>query len=237
MNLCLVDLYIIQKKNKNIYNVGVTFEIMRNLIKNLFGKLFPNTFGKSVSRISLDNELKKHFKKLNPGIILDVGSKHSPYRKYVHSVRYMRLDFDSEDNPDICCDLHEIKWQSNYFDTVIATEVLEHLHDPEKAIREIYRVLKKGGNVLLSTRFIYPYHPDPKDYYRFTWDSLTYLFRHFDTVEVCHHGNRFQLMWEMIISDCGKIGIPFRILMTPLIAKIHFKKTKYPCGFVVYAKK
>ena len=199
-------------------------------------KLFPNTYGKSVSRISLDIELKRQLKKLKPGVVLDVGSRYSPYKKYIPSVKYLTLDIDKEGRPDICCDLHKIEWQSDYFDTVVATEVLEHLYDPQKAINEIFRILKSGGICISSTRFIYPYHPGPKDYYRFTWDSLKYLFREFSAVEVYHHGNRIQALWQ-IISDCGKIGAPFRNILNPIIGKIHFKETNYPCGFVVYAKK
>ena len=127
-----------------------------------------------------------------------------------------------------------IKWESNYFDTVIATEVLEHLYEPQRAIDEIYRVLKPGGICILSTRFIYPYHPGPKDYYRFTWDSLNSLFRRFSNVEIYHHGNRIQALWQIINS--GEKAI-FLNIFNPLFARMHFKETKYPLGFVVYAKK
>ena len=146
-----------------------------NYIKNFLKRGMVRN--ETVSRISLDFELHRQFKKLKPGIVLDVGAKHSPYKKYIPYTKYMRLDIDEKSQADICCDLHKINWQSDYFDTVIATEVLEHLYEPQRAIDEIYRVLKPEGICILSTRFIYPYHPGPKDYYRFTWDSLNYLFR------------------------------------------------------------
>lgn len=188
----------------------------------------------SVSRISLDFELCCQFKRLKPGIILEVGSGYSSYKKYIPHTKYLTLDIDKNSRPDICCDLHDIKWDSDYFDTVIATEVLEHLHAPEKAVNEIWRILKPGGICILSTRFIYPYHPGPKDYYRFTWDSLSYLFRRFSKAEIYHHGDKIQAIWELI--NKGKVGIILNIF-NPLIARIHFQKTSCPCGFVVYAKK
>ena len=67
---------------------------MKKTIIRTFKKLFPNTFGKSVSRISLDIELKRQFKNLAKGVTLDVGSKTSPYKKYIPSSKYMRLDID-----------------------------------------------------------------------------------------------------------------------------------------------
>ena len=127
-----------------------------------------------------------------------------------------------------------MNWESDYFDTIIATEVLEHLYDPEKAVNEMYRLLKSGGVCIASTRFIYPYHGGPHDYYRFTWDSLNYIFDRFAEVEVVSHGNRFQSIWQLM--NYGKEKYILNIL-NPLIAKVKVKNTKYPLGFVAYAKK
>jgi SAM-dependent methyltransferase len=207
---------------------------MKEFLKKYVLPFIPTLKIKSVSRISLDFELKRHFKRLKRGIVLDVGSKHAPYRCYIPAVKYMRLDIDKKSQPDICCDLHKIDWQSNYFDTVIATEVLEHLYDPQKVVDEIYRILKPNGICIASTRFIHPYHPDPKDYYRFTWDSLNYLFRRFSKVEVHHHGNKIQAIWQLI--NVGKISILLNIF-NPLLARISSKRTIMPCGFVIYAQK
>ena len=189
---------------------------------------------RSVSRMSLDLELRRKFKKLKPGIVLDIGSKHSPYKKFIPFVRYMRLDIDKRVNPDICSDAQYIQWADNYFDTIIATEVLEHIPEPQQAINEIWRLLKPGGVCILSTRFMHPYHPGPKDYYRFTRDSLMYLFRRFNKIEINHHGNKLQSLWQIIIS--GKFAFALNIF-NPIFARIYSKNTLFPCGFVVYAIK
>lgn len=207
---------------------------MFKFIKDSANKYIPTLKIKSVSRTSLDLELGKQFKRLKPGIVLDVGSKYSPYKKYFLFKRYMRLDVKNKTKPDICSDLQNVEWESNYFDTIIATEVLEHIAEPQKAVNEIWRLLKPGGVCILSTRFIHQYHPDPKDYYRFTWDSLNYLFREFSIIEINHHGNRFQSIWQIICS--GKIAIILNIF-NPIFARIHSKKTRCPNGFVVYAVK
>lgn len=202
-------------------------------MKNI-SRFIPTLKIPTVSRISLDSELLKQFKRLNPGVVLDAGSTDSPYKKHIPHTRYITLDIDERSKPDICCDIHDIKWQSNYFDTVIAIEVLEHLHDPQKAVNEIHRVIKKGGICIASTRFIYPYHPHPKDYFRYTWDSLNNIFKVFNNVEIFHHGNRVQALWQIL--SFGKSRVILNIF-NPLIAKIKFKNTKFPLGFVVYAQK
>lgn len=195
---------------------------------------FPTMRIPRVDRLSLDIELRKHFRRLKPGVVLDVGARHSPYRWEIPATRYLTLDAQRTHKPDICSDIQDIKWKSNFFDTVIATEVLEHVADPQQAIAEIHRVLKRGGICILSTRFICPYHPSPKDYYRFTWDSLQHLFQKFRHVEVHSHGNRLQVLWNMLNS--GRIGILLNIF-NPLIARLNWKNMFIHCGYVVYAKK
>jgi len=205
-----------------------------NFYKKYVRQFIPTSRIYSVTRISLDMELKRQFARLSPGIVLDAGSRDSPYRRFIPHTKYLRLDIDKRSEPDICCDLHNIDWEADYFDTVIMTEVLEHLYDPQKAIDNIHRILKPNGVCILSTRFMFPYHPDPKDYYRFTQDSLSYLFRNFRRTEIHHHGNRVQVMWQTI--NIGKVNA-FLNVLNPLFARIMSKKTNFPSGFIVYAEK
>jgi len=189
----------------------------------------------SVNRLSLDRELVAQLRRLKPGVVLDVGAKAAPYQQYVRAERYLRLDINRARAADIYCDLHDLEWEPDYFDTVLCLEVLEHLYDPQRAIDRIFHVLKPGGVCVLSTRFLYRYHPDPGDYYRFTWDSLRHLFRNFQHVEVHHHGNRLQVLWE-IINAGGRSRVVLNLL-NPLVARINTSQTKFPLGFVVYAEK
>lgn len=208
---------------------------MFRALRESFWPSIPTLKIRSVNRLTLDRELRKQFRRLQSGVVLDVGAKAAPYRSYVPAGGYMRLDIDPAKKPDICCDLHELEWKGDLFDTVLAIEVLEHLYDPQRAIDRIHAVLKPGGVCILSTRFMYRYHPDPEDHYRFTWDSLRYLFRNFRHVEVHHHGNRAQVIWE-IINAGGRSRVVLNLL-NPLIAKLSSSRTRFPLGFVVYAEK
>jgi SAM-dependent methyltransferase len=189
----------------------------------------------SVNRLGLNRLLLRQFARLDAGRVLDVGAKASPYTQVIPATQYLRLDIDPTSEPDICCDIHHLDWEAQSFDTVVAVEVLEHLYDPQLAIDRVWHVLKPGGICIASTRFLYRYHPDPHDYYRFTWDSLEHLFRKFEHVEVHHHGNRLQSIWEMINAG-GRSRVLLNVF-NPLVARFESKQTRFPLGFVIYARK
>ena len=72
------------------------------------------------------------------------------------------------------------------FDSALCTAVLEHLEEPELAVRECYRVLKPGGTAIYSVPFIWHLHEEPRDFYRFSKYGLKYLFEKcgFEIVEL-----------------------------------------------------
>ena len=59
------------------------------------------------------------------------------------------------------------------FDLVVSQEVLEHVRDPFQAMREMKRVLKRGGILYCQVPFIVSYHPGPTDFWRFTKEGIT----------------------------------------------------------------
>lgn len=56
----------------------------------------------------------------------------------------------------------------NHFDSVVSFEVFEHLKNPSDALKEINRVVKKNGYIIITSPFLYPLHEKPHDYLRFT---------------------------------------------------------------------
>jgi SAM-dependent methyltransferase len=63
---------------------------------------------------------------------------------------------------------------------------LEHLEEPEFALRECFRVIKNGGVVIYTVPFIWPLHEEPRDFYRFSKYGLEYLFKKvgFEIIEI-----------------------------------------------------
>ena len=66
--------------------------------------------------------------------------------------------------------MKKLKLKKNTFDNIIIMNVLEHLPDLSIVFKEIDRILKKKGNLIGSTPFIYQVHGAPFDYHRFTKD-------------------------------------------------------------------
>jgi len=114
--------------------------------------------------------------------VLDIGAGGSTYGTFFpNRVSY---DIDPARKPDIVGDAHEMPFVDGEFRMIVCTEVLEHLKDPIRAIIEMRRVLKHNGTLLLTTRFVYPIHDSPHDYWRFTKYGLRELFKEWEIVEL-----------------------------------------------------
>lgn len=94
------------------------------------------------------------------------------------------VDISPEREPDVCTDACMLPFADDSFDLVICCEVLEHVREPSSASREIFRVLRPNGKLVLTAPFVYPIHERPHDYFRFTKFGLRMLFEGFSSVEV-----------------------------------------------------
>ena len=110
--------------------------------------------------------------------VLDVGCGDRPYEKLLHGAAEI-VGFDVPGNPhaDLHGSIDALPVEDASFDVVLCLQVLEHVPDPAAAVRELRRVVRPGGRVLLSTHGIYPFHPNPDDLWRWTHDGLERLFR------------------------------------------------------------
>lgn len=193
--------------------------------------------GKSPARISSEILINKFLFELgNCESILEVGSKNSIHRNLLGNSNYVALDIVDNPNIDLVADVHNIPIRDNFFDLVLCIEVLEHLENPALAISEMRRVLKKNGTLILSTRFIFPLHPDPKDYYRFTPDSLSFLCRNFKDVQIVPAGNILVSLIMIFLHS-----LPSKLQKHRLVSffgKVPTKKnSRFACGYVLKAIK
>lgn len=107
--------------------------------------------------------------------------------EYISKVDYKVLDKVPDYNPDMVGDIHDLPFEDNSVDALICIAVLEHVEEPQKAVKEMYRVLKPGGYCYIYAPFLFYYHPMKGyygDFYRFTRDGYEYMTRDFSKVEI-----------------------------------------------------
>lgn len=74
---------------------------------------------------------------------------------------------------DVTHDLNQpLPLETSRYDTVILSDVLEHIRKPEALLAEVQRILAPGGKLLLNVPFFYWLHEQPHDYFRFTEHAL-----------------------------------------------------------------
>jgi SAM-dependent methyltransferase len=113
------------------------------------------------------------------GDLLDHGCGPVPlfdaYRSRVASVTCVDWPGSPHDvqHADVLCDVNgDVPIADGSFDTIICSDVLEHLHRPAFAVSEMNRMLRPGGKVLLSVPFMYGLHEQPFDFHRYTRHTI-----------------------------------------------------------------
>jgi SAM-dependent methyltransferase len=91
---------------------------------------------------------------------------------------------------------------------VLCLSVLEHVDDPFAAMREMRRVLRVGGLLVLHVPFLYPYHAQPGyygDFFRFTEEGVRVLGRAFSRCDLEPTGGR--LAATAVVSPLARFGL------------------------------
>lgn len=111
-----------------------------------------------------------------PRRVLDIGCGHKPYADYFLDCMHIGLNNGAEDaSPDIVGDATSLPVATGSIDLVFCTQVLEHVAEPLKLLRECRRALKPEGWLVLSAPFYWPLHEEPYDFFRFTRYGLERL--------------------------------------------------------------
>ncbi len=162
------------------------------------------------------------------GELIDIGCGRMAHRGELEKIatKYVGLDhpklsklYPSPRKPDIFGDAMELPLQDATFDTALLLQVLEHLDDPQKALNEAYRILRKNGFIIISVPFMYPIHDAPYDYYRFTEHAIKKMLKKagFNIVKL-QTGGSFLEFWvqSLIVYLFKKIDVKIKERINPL---------------------
>jgi SAM-dependent methyltransferase len=169
---------------------------------------------------TLEAWLKNKLASLPNGItLLDAGAGELKYKPYCSHVNYISQDFGEYDGKgdgvgyqeetwntskiDIISDITDIPLESFSIDAILCSEVFEHLPNPVQAIEEFSRLLKKGGQLILTAPFCSVTHFSP--YFYSTGFSKYFYEYHlqkngFEIQEIAFNGNYFESIASEIRS-------------------------------------
>jgi SAM-dependent methyltransferase len=91
-----------------------------------------------------------------------------------------------------------LPFKKDKFKTILSLDCLEHIlpHEIDKYISEVYRVLEKKGNFIISAPFFYPEHESPYDYLRFTKNGLRIILenKRFNIIKILPRGSTVETL-------------------------------------------
>ncbi|SEL74920.1 Methyltransferase domain-containing protein [Chitinophaga rupis] len=199
-------------------------------------KDFYPSMGQSVyiARTLLISNLRKHFGVLH-GRMLDFGCGSKPYKSLIRVDEYIGVDYEGQGHShaneqiDVFYDGKTIPVASDHFDSVLSTEVFEHVFNPEEILDELHRVMKPGAVMLATCPFIIAEHEVPNDCSRYTSYGLKMLLERkgFEILYYEKLGTSIQAQMQMFMS----------YLDSYVLSKLNFarpiKKVVSFCTFLV----
>lgn len=84
---------------------------------------------------------------------------------------------------DALADLEALPFRDGAFAAATCDQVLEHVPNPQRVALELERVVRSGGLIHVASPFVFPWHPSPSDYTRWTQQGLAALFPNSELVE------------------------------------------------------
>jgi len=142
--------------------------------------------------------------------VLDAGAGRKPYKAVFSTSVYESCDMPGGFYPeahDFECHLDDMPRPDGSYDVVVLTQVLEHVPDPLAVLREIYRILKPGGRLLLSVPLTAPLHGEPWHFFHFTHHGIARLTEEtgFSIVEIEKMGGAFWVLGKRLPDAFRKL--------------------------------
>ena len=138
--------------------------------------------------------VKSLSRNINNKTILEIGSGKKIKGKYPYSYKpyfnssnyFIRSDINPRFGHKVI-DITKMN-EINKYDIILCLNVLEHVYEFKKAVKNLHAALKKRGILVFFSPYIYPLHDIPHDYFRFSKFALKKMFSCFSEYKIKHFG-------------------------------------------------
>lgn len=116
---------------------------------------------------------------------------------------------------DLACDLAAgLPFRDRSFDTIVLSDVLEHVAEPRNLWLEMGRILSPSGHLLLNVPFCYWLHETPHDYYRYTEHALRYLASRsgLEILQLIPLGGSMEVQADFLAKHVSQLFWPGRVI-------------------------
>jgi len=226
------------RASSNKVHVGISSRLITNIIAKFY-----------------DSRLKKYAS----GKLLDLGCGNVPlyeaYKPYVTDV--FCVDWENSCHKSSFLDLqtdlnHVLPLKSSQFDTIICSDVLEHIRKPNLLWKEMSRTIKTNGVLIMNVPFFYWLHEEPFDFYRYTEHSLRAMAEEndFEILELVAYGGVPEILADITSKFIIKVpyignvsakliqGVVSLFLKSRIGKKMSVSSSKeFPFGYFLIGKK
>jgi len=169
------------------------------------------------------------------GTMLDFGCGTKPYKPLFDVDLYIGLDIEDCDNEyfaehvDVLYNGTSLPFKDESFDSILATEVIEHIFEIDSLLTELFRILKKSSYMLITCPFVWEEHEIPNDYARYTSYGISYLLQKhgFEIIKKEKTTNYVETIFQMWLLYLHQYVLPRNkylrfLLSTLMVPTINF---------------
>ena len=137
-----------------------------------------------ITHMRLYDKISDFSKDIRGGELLDFGCGNKPYKQLFMNVdKYIGVDIEvsghdhEKEDIEYYWDGNKLPFENESFDYVISTEVFEHIFNLDNSLDEISRIMKKGGQLLVTVPFVWEEHERPYDFARYSNYGIEFLLK------------------------------------------------------------
>jgi SAM-dependent methyltransferase len=163
-----------------------TSSVSENRLKRRIRRSLP-ALATEYNRNDVDELVRRELqKRVGPisGLVVGAGERPAEIESRFPDVSWLTTDVDMAYRPLLIADTLKLPIADASQDLVVAEMVIEHVMDISQAARELERVCKPGGLVLVKAPFCFPWHGVPTDFFRCTPSGIRALFRSMETIHL-----------------------------------------------------